>query len=1324
MLKERIIVLFYIMEGDFMVRIKKGIRIIILLLFSILTSITPINAVSTHTYEAKTDIEYQDTSPVGFHGNLSHYYADGELAYCIDPANPFVEGNKEQTSLESYEKFDDSLKQKIELIDYYAKKRGASTNNDVRATAQLMIWELVEPRFKVELMEFTNYSHQRYLDISSAINFDIKNHHQVPSFDKDVINLKVGQSITITDTNSISSSFKYHADSKKLSITQNGHSLTLTALKSGSTTVNGQKIEESNVGLSLVFLDPSAQDIATLKVKNNVATSFSVNIEELGSLDIMKVDDNNKPVPNTKFKLSTIDSLIGTYVTDSTGKVRINDLVAGTYYIQEIEVAAPYYLESEVHEVTITSNETATFTQVNKKVLGQIKLIKEGPEGEAVEGATFNLINEKGDVIEQLTSDNNGLATSKSHPIGKYTLVETSVPEPYILDQTPIPIHLEYVDMVTPLVIKTVRLNNDIAKGQFEIIKLDSELKTPLPNVEFEIRDAQDKLVGTLITDEDGKAVSPELELGTYTIKETVFPLGYVTDEFIQTITLSYENQKTPIVYRTHELENKPIKGKIQVVKINSSKEEIPVEGAKFNVLSLPSREVVEQIVTDKNGFAITSELRYGDYLIVEIEAPEEFYLNPHEYPVSIKNHNETVIQYIANDLIELKLGIKKLDSKTNEPLENAIFEVYDENDERVEFTYLNDKHEVINQQQLITNKEGIAYTKGALHYGTYTLKEVKAPAGYLRSQPIEFVIDRNTEAIELETIGRTLVQEISNDKTTTEIRKVDVYGDYLPEASLTLLDENHNEILNFTSSDESFVVKGLVVGETYCLIEETAPDGYLLSDPVSFIVEESKEVQIVEMINELVPTIKTHATFDSSIKESLPLENVVIHDLVELDNLWQSQMYTVVGKLVDRHTQEIISVRELEFEAKNEKMMVDMKFEIDASIYESRTLVVTQELYKNNKLVATHTDLMDENQTIRFPKISTTATSNNLKEDLPLEKLMITDRVEYSALTPNQEFMLKGQLVLKEDLSVIAESEVFFTPSAESGVVELSFEFDGSHLGGKEVVVFETLYNEGILIAQHMDSEDKNQTVKILNPTIKTSAQSLPRESKNPSLISIVDTVEFKDLLVGKEYTIKGMLMDKNTNKPFMVDGKQITSTKTFMAEASDGKIELVFTFDQAALKKTTLVVFEELYFEQSLIASHKDINDMNQSIQFHEVKIVKVDDADDSKRLANAEFILVQDGLELQRLVTNKDGTLSFFVASGSYQLSETQAPRGYQLNKNSFELEDLKSSVTLTIPNKVVVPLPETGTDSTPFWYFMLSIGLISLGVSMMRKKRRED
>ena len=245
-----------------------------------------------------------------------------------------------------------------------------------------------------------------------------------------------------------------------------------------------------------------------------------------------------------------------------------------------------------------------------------------------------------------------------------------------------------------------------------------------------------------------------------------------------------------------------------------------------------------------------------------------------------------------------------------------------------------------------------------------------------------------------------------------------------------------------------------------------------------------------------------------------------------------------------------------------------------------------------------------------KIPELGTTATIDGKKKVGATEVFTLEDVVEYKHLVPGKEYTIKGVLMDKatgEPLLIDEKeirSEITFTPDEPTGKVIVSFEFDARYIKeDTDIVVFESLYSEDKKLAVHADIEDVGQTVTVKLPKIGTKASiEGKKEFTANGDITIDDVVSYKNLTVGKEYTISGVLMDKATGKQFLVDDKEVCSEVTFTPETADGEVTVSFTFDGSAITKNTeVVVFETLYRDETEIAVHADIDDKDQTVTIH---------------------------------------------------------------------------------------------------------------------------
>ena len=405
---------------------------------------------------------------------------------------------------------------------------------------------------------------------------------------------------------------------------------------------------------------------------------------------------------------------------------------------------------------------------------------------------------------------------------------------------------------------------------------------------------------------------------------------------------------------------------------------------------------------------------------------------------------------------------------------------------------------------------------------------------------------------------------------------------------------------------------------DTYTLEELpcSANEGYELVKIPNITISRNNTVIELGTIDdqyEGIPEIGTTATVDGEHMAE-PAGEVTITDTVSYKNLKVGQTYKLSGVLMDKTTGEPLLVNEqqvtaeLEFTPDSADGTVELTYTFDASALAGKAVVVFEDLYQGENVVASHTNLEDEGQTVSFgqPEIGTTATIDGEKTAEPAEQITITDTVEYSGLTVGQEYTLRGELVFQatgepvmSDEEPVTAEATFVAPGSE-GSIDIPFTFDATGMEDQSVVVFETLFSGETTIAEHRDLEDAGQTITFTElPRIGTTATVDGQHTADPTgEITIVDVVEYANLIPGQRYTVSGILMDKGSGKPLLVDGAEITAKTEFTAEESTGTVELTYTLDASTLAGTTIVVFETLYQDGVEVVSHADINDEAQTV------------------------------------------------------------------------------------------------------------------------------
>lgn len=427
-------------------------------------------------------------------------------------------------------------------------------------------------------------------------------------------------------------------------------------------------------------------------------------------------------------------------------------------------------------------------------------------------------------------------------------------------------------------------------------------------------------------------------------------------------------------------------------------------------------------------------------------------------------------------------------------------------------------------------------------------------------------------------------------------------------------------------------------------------------------------------------PGAKTTAKDNETGNHTSPVKkSVTIKDTVVYTNLQKGKKYSVKGVLMDKETGKPFVVKnedgtESEVTAEREFVAgqddteevgkesvsdervdgeITLSFTFDASALEGKTVVAYEHVYRDGKEVATHADINDENQSIHWPSIGTTATDFDGKGHTVRvgESVVIRDTVSYKNLVPGTEYKVSGVLMDKETGKPFLDAkgnqitgETTFSPEQADGSVDVLFTVDTSLLAGKKFVAFEKLYTNEVEITSHEDIEDEGQTVYV--PSIKTKAADAKTKintSCEDKEITIIDTVTYKNLHVGETYQVSGVLMDKSTGKPFLdAKGKEIRSkSESFTPKESDGTVEVTFTFPATGLGGKSTVVFEDLKQGDVTLCSHADIEDEAQTVYIPKIG-TKATDAKTGKHSVKAGKVTINDVVKYQNLEKGKTYTL----------------------------------------------------------------------------------
>ena len=558
-----------------------------------------------------------------------------------------------------------------------------------------------------------------------------------------------------------------------------------------------------------------------------------------GGIRLTKTDSETGAfLAGVKFSIYQGDTLIATMITDENGVASCDNLDRGSYLVKEDALPEGYSGDLVVLEATVRSDAVTELHAVNCKSKSQIRIVKtDDLTGEAVSGAEFTVTDDSGNVAAVITTDANGEAVTDWLPYGIYTVSETRTPEHYITSDWS-----ETVAAYENGVTYTIEVSNTPTKGYLQITKTDALDGTLIEGVQFDIYQG-DELISTMTTGSEGVATSEALPKGTYTVKEHDLPEGY-TGELATMEAVVVSDETTQLT-----ASNQPIMGKIAIHKSDSLTGEM-LANAEFTIkrlTGLPSHngsndgEVVAVITTNANGYAETSMLTYGTYLVTESKVPEHYVNEPYVCEVTISEHEQTCTVYAENEPTMGWIRLLKTNILDQTPIAGVQFDIYQDG-------------EVV--ASMTTDDKGVAVSE-ALPKGEYTVREYETPVGYISE-----VFQLNAEVRSDETTELTVTNKPIEGKI--RIEKCDsLTGDRLAGATFTVTrlsglpshkGNGNGEVVATITTDVNGVAETPMLTYGVYRVDETIVPEHYIDNGFSVEVtinEEDEGTYLVECENE-----------------------------------------------------------------------------------------------------------------------------------------------------------------------------------------------------------------------------------------------------------------------------------------------------------------------------------------------------------------------------------------------------------------------------------------------------------------------------------------
>lgn len=1129
-----------------------GKRIVALLLSVLtVTMMFPLSAFAeTENLGAVSGMKKLDVSVSKHYGHEVHTTKKGGTTYplfCIEygttsPSSSYLKGKKAMAS-------DTAIKAAKWIFAGYYLEHGNSIDWQDMAYCQKKVWSIFGSDTS---WDFSDGGYKAWCDKAQD---RMDNLNKKPSFNNtNVGTIVAGNSLTVTDTNKVLSdypAFTKNGSGWSITHSKNSNSLTIKVDKSCTASsfklANGEYYkdgtgDDDELLLYCPYGSESYQKLIYSAYYDPVSMAFSGSITPLGDMKLVKTSEDGI-VAGINFTVTGAKGFSKTVTTNANGEIDISNLAPGTYTITEENIDR--YVPNQSQTITVSSGKTSSVSFYNILKKFRVTVTKQDYEkghaqGDARLGGAVYGLYKGNELIAQYTTDSNGSFTTDYYVCGTdWTIKEITPSEGYLLNDTVYKVGADPKDY-------TVEYNN-----------------------------------------------APDM-----TVMEQV------------------------------------IKGKISIIKHTDNGEtqiETPEKCAEFQVYLKSAGSFVnadkderDTIVCDEDGFASTKLLPYGVYTVHQTkgwDGREKIT----DFDVFINTDGKTYKFLINNKNFESYLKVVKLDKETGKriPYEGAAFEIYDSNNHRItmQYTY----PQVTSIHTFYTNKDGYLITPEKLPYGDYTLKEVQAPYGYvLDDTPIPFSISQENSSTDT---GVTVVKVKAKDMAQKGIINITKTGEtfssveenngvYTPKYSvgnlkgavfeiyaaedITTLDGTvryeQGTLVDTVTTDDDGVAKSkeLYLGK-YTIIEKTAPNGYV-HNAVKYDAELTYAGQNVSV------TSTDLSVYNERQKVSVSLKKIMAEDktfgIGNNGEITSVRFGIYAGEDIKANNGNVIP---------KDALITFANCDKNGSIVFDRDLPVGFKWYAKEIATDEHYILSDTKYEFdtEYQGQEVKVIDIKVNNDKAIENNLIYGSVKGLKVDRETQEVIKGATfgLFKSDITEFTENNAILTAvTDENGVFVFNNIPYGEYLIKELKPADGYLDNEDVFTVTIKDNEQVVEITAINDkvPELKTTATvNGKKEVIAKGKITIKDTVEYKHLIPNTEYVIKGTLMDKSTCKPFMVKGKEITSTVKFVPDKTDGKVEVTFTFDGSAIKKDTeLVVFETLYRDGVELTAHADINDDGQTV------------------------------------------------------------------------------------------------------------------------------
>lgn len=588
--------------------------------------------------------------------------------------------------------------------------------------------------------------------------------------------------------------------------------------------------------------------------------TFTLQNKKYGAVLLHKTDDVGNPLSGASFQLydRNMQAVGSPKISQGNGEIIWDHIELGQYYVKEVGAPKGYQIMNAIKGIEITeSRRTGEIWISNQIIYGSLTIVKTNENGHALRNAQFTIYNDQGIAIETKNTTTNGTVIFEHLPLGYYTIKETNPPEGYVPLKDTVEIKGDEImncEITMRHLDQEIKLANKPIVGSVKIVKVDSTDKHKLAGAIFALYDDEGHEIASTRTDDWGNAGFSNIQYGKYTMKEVAVPIGYETTDQVWDVNIYKDKQVIE-----YTIENKPITYRVHVDKddVETSK---PLEGAEFQLwqwgspLSYNGKTTYTSNAQGDVDFPFN--LQYGDYQVVETKAPYGYIKSD---PLNIKlnettpytkdsTKNRVVFYTMHNQSKRTTLKITKLDEQTGLPLQNAKYEVWNE-----------DQTQVLARGE--TGDTGIVIFP--LRLGTYWYKEVEAPEGYQIDNTfykVEFTDTSDGLTIAHKRYNKTVESKppggdvVITPETfpSVQITKLDVStGTPLPNAGFVIYAEDGTTVVKRGMTDDDGIVTFQLNKGTFYYQEFQAPNGYAIDNQkYKFILEANNQILKCEMTN------------------------------------------------------------------------------------------------------------------------------------------------------------------------------------------------------------------------------------------------------------------------------------------------------------------------------------------------------------------------------------------------------------------------------------------------------------------------------------------